>query len=169
MHVNLPQKLYYSIGEISKAFNVNASLIRFWETEFEELSPKKNKKGTRRYSSVDVEKLQTIHHLVKEKGYTLDGAKDQLKNLNKNFEVIKKLEKVKRAARTGKKEAQKEEAVLLGLKQGLEAGKSIRAIEFSKEDREAFVKPLQFITDKPVMYVCNVSEREYPGSNYSLI
>ena len=49
MHVNLPQKLYYSIGEISKAFNVNASLIRFWETELEELSPKKNKKGTRRY------------------------------------------------------------------------------------------------------------------------
>ena len=95
MHVNLPQKLYYSIGEISKAFNVNASLIRFWETEFEELSPKKNKKGTRRYSAIDVEKLQTIHHLVKEKGYTLDGAKDQLKTLNKNFEVIKKLEKIK--------------------------------------------------------------------------
>ena len=95
MHVNLPQKLYYSIGEISKAFNVNASLIRFWEKEFEELSPKKNNKGTRRYSSIDVEKLQTIHHLVKEKGYTLDGAKYQLKTLNKNFEVIKKLEKIK--------------------------------------------------------------------------
>ena len=95
MHVNLPQKLYYSIGEISKAFNVNASLIRFWETEFEEVSPKKNKKGARRYASIDVEKLQIIHHLVEEKGYALDGAKDQLKNLNKNFEVIKKLEKVK--------------------------------------------------------------------------
>jgi DNA-binding transcriptional MerR regulator len=56
---------------------------------------KKNNKGTRRYSSIDVEKLQSIHHLVKEKGYTLDGAKDQLKALNKNFEVIKKLEKIK--------------------------------------------------------------------------
>ena len=78
----------------------------------------------------------------------------QLKDLET---VDKKLEKVKRAAKTGNKEAQKEEAVLLALKQGLEAGKSIRAIEFSKEDREAFVKPLQFITDKPVMYVCNVS------------
>ena len=74
MHVNLPQKLYYSIGEVSKAFNVNASLIRFWEKEFEELKPKKNNKGTRRYSSIDIEKLQTIHHLVKEKGYTLDGS-----------------------------------------------------------------------------------------------
>ncbi len=95
MHVNLPEKLYYSIGEVSKAFDVNASLIRFWEKEFEELNPKKNKKGTRRYSSIDVEKLQIIHHLVKEKGYTLDGAKDQLKILNKNFEIIKKLEKIK--------------------------------------------------------------------------
>ena len=95
MHVDLPEKLYYSIGEISEAFNVNASLIRFWEKEFEILKPKKNSKVTRRYSSIDIEKLQTIHHLVKEKGYTLDGAKEQLKILNKNFEVIKKLEKVK--------------------------------------------------------------------------
>jgi len=95
MHVDLPQKLYYSIGEVSKAFKVNASLIRFWEKEFEYLNPKKNVKGTRRYSSMDIEKLQVIHHLVKEKGYTLEGAKDQLKVLNKNFEIIKKLEKIK--------------------------------------------------------------------------
>ena len=95
MHVDLPQKLYYSIGEVSKAFNVNASLIRFWEKEFEYLNPKKNVKGTRRYSSMDIEKLQVNHHLVKEKGYTLEGAKDQLKVLNKNFEIIKKLEKIK--------------------------------------------------------------------------
>jgi DNA-binding transcriptional MerR regulator len=95
MHLDLPDKLYYGIGEVSKAFNVNASLIRYWEKEFDELNPKKNSKGTRRYSSIDIEKLQIIHHLVKEKGYTLEGAKDQLKILNKNFEVIKKLEKIK--------------------------------------------------------------------------
>tara|TARA_B100000929_G_scaffold144995_1_gene114847 strand:+ start:550 stop:867 length:318 start_codon:yes stop_codon:yes gene_type:complete len=95
MHVNLPEKLYYTIGEISKAFNVNTSLIRFWEKEFDVLKPKKNSKGTRRYSSIDVENFQTIHHLVKEKGYTLEGAKEQLKILNKNFEVVKKLEKIK--------------------------------------------------------------------------
>ncbi|MFL2637160.1 MAG: MerR family transcriptional regulator [Flavobacteriaceae bacterium] len=95
MHLDLPDKLYYGIGEVSKAFNVNASLIRYWEKEFDELNPKKNSKGTRRYSSVDIEKLQIIHHLVKEKGYTLEGAKDQLKILNKNFEIIKKLEKIK--------------------------------------------------------------------------
>ncbi|MDA9676652.1 MerR family transcriptional regulator [Flavobacteriaceae bacterium] len=95
MHVNLPEKLYYTIGEVSKAFKVNPSLIRFWEKEFEVLKPKKNSKGTRRYSSVDIENFQTIHHLVKEKGYTLEGAKEQLKILKKKFEVIKKLEKIK--------------------------------------------------------------------------
>ncbi len=79
----------------------------------------------------------------------------QLKDLES---VDKKLDKVKRAAKTGNKEAQKEEAILLRLKESLEAGISIRAIDISEDDREAFVKPLQFITDKPVLYVCNVDE-----------
>ena len=79
----------------------------------------------------------------------------QLKDLET---VDKKLEKVKRAAKTGNKEAQKEEAVLLKIKQGLETGTSVRALDINKEDRAEFVKPLQFITDKPVMYVCNVDE-----------
>ncbi|MGX1930334.1 redox-regulated ATPase YchF [Flagellimonas sp. 2504JD4-2] len=72
--------------------------------------------------------------------------------------VEKKLDKVKRAAKTGNKEAQKEEAVLNVLKEGLEAGTSVRAITVGEEDRDAYVKPLQLITDKPVMYVCNVDE-----------
>ena len=79
----------------------------------------------------------------------------QLKDLET---VDKKLEKVKRAARTGNKEAQAEEAVLLKIKESLEAGVSVRAINIDAEIREEFVKPLQFITDKPVMYVCNVDE-----------
>jgi hypothetical protein len=79
----------------------------------------------------------------------------QLKDLET---VDKKLEKVKRAAKTGNKEAQKEEAVLLKIKQGLETGTSVRALDINKDDRAEFVKPLQFITDKPVMYVCNVDE-----------
>ncbi|SKB66197.1 redox-regulated ATPase YchF [Maribacter arcticus] len=79
----------------------------------------------------------------------------QLKDLET---VDKKLEKVKRAARTGNKEAQKEEAALLAIKSGLEAGVSVRAIQIDEESRLEFVKPLQFITDKPVMYVCNVDE-----------
>ncbi|MEX0313729.1 MAG: redox-regulated ATPase YchF [Allomuricauda sp.] len=72
--------------------------------------------------------------------------------------VEKKLDKVKRAAKTGNKEAQKEEAILNVLKEGLEAGMSVRAITVGEEDRDAYVKPLQLITDKPVMYVCNVDE-----------
>ncbi|WP_228237354.1 redox-regulated ATPase YchF [Allomuricauda sp. M10] len=79
----------------------------------------------------------------------------QLKDLES---VDKKLEKVKRAAKTGNKEAQKEEAVLNAIKQGLESGTSVRAIQISEEDREEFVRPMQLITDKPVMYVCNVDE-----------
>ena len=79
----------------------------------------------------------------------------QLKDLET---VDKKLDKVKRAAKTGNKEAQKEEAALLKLKEGLEAGISVRAIEINKDDRRDYVTPLQFITDKPVMYVCNVDE-----------
>ncbi|RUA15962.1 MAG: redox-regulated ATPase YchF, partial [Flavobacteriia bacterium] len=79
----------------------------------------------------------------------------QLKDLES---VDKKLEKVKRAAKTGNKEAQKEEAVLNAIKQGLESGISVRAIEISEEDRAEYVSPMQLITDKPVMYVCNVDE-----------
>ena len=79
----------------------------------------------------------------------------QLKDLET---VDKKLEKVKRTARTGNKEAQKEEVVLIALKNGLEAGTSVRAIEISDKDHIEYVKPLQLITDKPVLYVCNVDE-----------
>ncbi|MBW8241535.1 redox-regulated ATPase YchF [Muricauda oceani] len=79
----------------------------------------------------------------------------QLKDLES---VEKKLDKVKRAAKTGNKEAQKEEAVLSALKEGLETGKSVRAIALSEDDRDEFVRPMQLITDKPVMYVCNVDE-----------
>ncbi|MBB4119190.1 hypothetical protein GGR32_001486 [Mesonia hippocampi] len=79
----------------------------------------------------------------------------QLKDLET---VEKKLDKVKRAAKTGNKDAQREEATLLLIKEGLEAGKSVRAIEITEDDRKEFVHPLQFITDKPVLYVCNVDE-----------
>ena len=86
----------------------------------------------------------------------------QLKDLET---TEKKLEKVKRASRTGNKEAQKEEVVLMKIKDNLEAGISIRALEFSEDDYLEFVKPLQFITDKPVMYVCNVDEASAVSGN----
>lgn len=86
----------------------------------------------------------------------------QLKDLET---TDKKLEKVKRAAKTGNKDAQKEEAALLKVKAGLEAGISIRAIDLTEEEREEFIRPLQFITDKPVMYVCNVDESSAVSGN----
>ena len=99
MHINLPEKRYYSIGEIAKAFDVNASLIRFWDKEFDILKPKKNAKGNRMFTPEDVKNLQLIYHLVKERGFTLDGAKTHLKESQKKtmdkFEIIRKLEAIK--------------------------------------------------------------------------
>ncbi len=99
MHVNLPEKLYYGIGEVSKAFGVNASLIRFWEKEFDVLQPKKNAKGNRKFTPQDIKNLELIYHLVKERGFTLEGAKIHLKEGRKeilsNFDIIRKLEHVK--------------------------------------------------------------------------
>ncbi len=93
------EKLYYSIGEVAKMFDVNNSLIRFWEKEFDILKPKKNKKGNRLFTKEDVENIKIIYHLVKERGYTLQGAKDKLKDnkndISENVEVIKYLEDVR--------------------------------------------------------------------------
>jgi DNA-binding transcriptional MerR regulator len=72
-------KLYYSIGEVADIFGVNASLIRFWEKEFDAIKPKKNAKGDRKFTPKDIEMVHRIHDLVKVKGYTLDGAKKALK------------------------------------------------------------------------------------------
>ncbi len=73
------QKRYYSIGEVAERFGVNASLIRFWETEFDMLQPKKNKKGDRQFTQKDIDCIQNIYHLVKEKGFTLQGARETIK------------------------------------------------------------------------------------------
>jgi DNA-binding transcriptional MerR regulator len=100
MHIDLnPDKRYYSMGELAKAFNVNASLIRFWDKEFDILKPKKNAKGNRMFTPEDVKNLQLIYHLVKERGFTLEGAKVHLKDGQKKtldkFDIISKLESIK--------------------------------------------------------------------------
>jgi len=99
MHVELPEKRYYGIGEVAKAFGVNTSLIRFWEKEFDVLQPKKNAKGNRKFTPKDIKNLQLIYHLVKERGFTLEGAKTHLKEEKhktlSNFDVIEKLQRVK--------------------------------------------------------------------------
>lgn len=98
MKLNLPDKLYYSIGEVAKAFDVNASLIRYWEQEFPIIKPKKNKKGNRYFTPDDIKHLKIIYHLVKEKGYTLDGARIALttnSKISETVSIIDRLEFVK--------------------------------------------------------------------------
>jgi DNA-binding transcriptional MerR regulator len=93
-------KLYYTMGEVSAMFDVNASLIRFYEKEFEVLQPKKNKKGNRLFTPEDIENLKIIFHLIKDKGYTLNGAKDHLKqnmhDVKDSQRVIASLENLKK-------------------------------------------------------------------------
>lgn len=99
MHVNLPDKRYYKIGEVAKAFNLNNSHIRFWEKEFDIIKPKKNAKGNRLFTKEDINNFKLIYNLVKERGFTLEGAKNKLKknpdDIFNNHEIITRLEGVK--------------------------------------------------------------------------
>ena len=99
MHIELPEKRYYGIGEVARAFDVNTSLIRFWEKEFDVIQPKKNAKGNRKFTPKDIQNLQLIYHLVKERGFTLEGAKTHLREERQktlsNFEIIQKLERIR--------------------------------------------------------------------------
>ena len=95
------EKRYYSIGEVAEMFDVNTSLIRFWEKEFDILKPKKNKKGNRLFTVKDVENLKLIYHLVKERGFTLKGAKTKLsqnrEDTAKVAQVVSRLQMIKQA------------------------------------------------------------------------
>lgn len=91
-------KQYYGIGEVAGMFQVNASLLRYWEAEFDILKPRKNKKGDRFFRPDDIKNLQMIHHLLRERKYTIEGAKDFLKKSGKSarqFEAIESLKKIK--------------------------------------------------------------------------
>lgn len=94
-----PDKLYYSIGEVAKRFDVRTSLIRFWEKEFDIIQPQKNKKGNRLFTKKDVENFHVIYHLVKERGFTLQGAKDKLKENKEDTvnkaEVVARLKEIR--------------------------------------------------------------------------
>jgi len=92
------QKQYYSIGEVAKWFRVNQSLVRYWETEFDILEPRKNRKGDRFFRPIDVKNLLLIYDLLRRRKFTLEGAKDYLKNAKKaeeKFAMIQSLEKIK--------------------------------------------------------------------------
>jgi DNA-binding transcriptional MerR regulator len=93
------EKLYYSIGEVAELFNVAPSLIRFWESEFDLIKPKKNRKGNRQFTKEDIDSVRTIYHLVKEKGFTLQGAKEMLRNdteaVKDKMDMISSLKRVR--------------------------------------------------------------------------
>jgi len=97
--VNESSKLYYSISEVSAMFDVNASLLRFWEKEFDIIKPRKNAKGNRFYTQQDIDNIALIHHLVKERKLTLEGARQKIKENRKDtensFEVVQSLKKIR--------------------------------------------------------------------------
>jgi len=92
-------KLFYSIGEVAEKFNVNASLIRFWEKEFDIIKPKKNAKGNRLFVQQDIDNIALIHHYVKERRLTLEGTRQKLKenrnDTEQNFQVVQSLKNIR--------------------------------------------------------------------------
>ena len=93
------EKKYYTIGEVAAIFGVATSLIRFWQNEFDIINPQKNKNGNSQFTKEDIENLRIVYHLVKEKGHTLQGAKEIIK-INKNkavgkLEALESLKKVR--------------------------------------------------------------------------
>ena len=95
----MEEKLYYKISEVAKMFDVKESLLRFWETEFDIISPRKTEKGKRQYSVADIENVRLVYHLVKERGLTLAGAKQTLKSNKggavKNEELARRLKAIR--------------------------------------------------------------------------
>lgn len=93
-------RLYYSVKEVAAHFNVNESLLRFWESEFDIINPRKTEGGTRQYTKDDIENIAVVYHLVKEKGLTLEGARQTLKQKRdeetRKIQVINRLEQIKK-------------------------------------------------------------------------
>ena len=94
-----PSKLYYSISEVAGIFGVNASLIRFWEKEFDIIKPRKNAKGNRYFTQQDIDNIALIHHYVKERRLTLEGARQKIKenrdDAEYTFQIVQSLKKVR--------------------------------------------------------------------------
>ena len=102
--INIPgdevlfSKQYYTMGEVAEMFHVNQSLLRFWETEFSILQPRRNKKGDRYFRPIDIKNLHLIYHLLRQRKYTIEGAKEFLrknKTADQRFEAIQRLQQIK--------------------------------------------------------------------------
>lgn len=100
LNKNKDLKMFYSISEVAKLFNVSETLLRFWEKEFPTIKPEKAGRGIRQYTKADIEQVRIVYHLVKERGMTLQGARDMIKrdkggNVNRNVEVIDRLKAIR--------------------------------------------------------------------------
>ena len=100
LNKNKDLKMFYSIGEVAQMFNVTETLLRFWEKEFPTIKPQKAGRGIRQYTKADIEQVRLVYHLVKERGMTLQGARDTIrrdksKTVNRNIEVIEKLKDIR--------------------------------------------------------------------------
>lgn len=93
------EKIYYSIGEVAEMFQVNPSLIRYWESQFEIIKPRKTAGGKRHYTQKDIEQIHLVYHLVKEKGMTLAGAQQKIRDnrtdTDHDHEIIRKLQQIR--------------------------------------------------------------------------
>ncbi len=92
-------KIYYNIAEVAEMFNVNQSLLRFWEKEFPQISPKTNARGVRKYQKEDIDLIKLIYYLIKEKGMTIPGARQRLENerksVRKNYDIATRLKRIR--------------------------------------------------------------------------
>ena len=99
LNKNKNLKLYFSISEVAKQFNVAESLLRYWETEFPTIHPKKVGRGTRQYTKEDIEAVRLVYHLVKEQGMTLSGAREVIRHsadgTTSRADIIRRLEQVR--------------------------------------------------------------------------
>lgn len=135
----MAEKLFYSMGEVAEMFDVNASLLRHWETQFSVLRPKRNKKGNRLYTSADVENLKRIYHLVKERGMTLDGAKKALKEARgtgsapRDMELLERLQRIRAMLLEVRQELKDEKGEILA------GGSSAAPVGNEPEEFEEFV------------------------------
>lgn len=140
-------RIYYSMGEVSEMFDVNPSLLRFWEQKFDILKPHKNKKGNRMFTPEDVENLKIIYHLVKEKGMTLAGAQKRMKEnregLERDMEVVERLQKIKAVLMEIRQEL-KEEDDPSGASVIVSATEDI-TIDIQEDDTEEQNDPVPFI------------------------
>lgn len=100
LNKNKDLKMFYSISEVAGMFNVTETLLRYWEKEFPNIKPQKAGRGIRQYTKADIEQVRLVYHLVKERGMTLQGARDMIKrdkggDVNRNIEVIERLKSIR--------------------------------------------------------------------------